>query len=239
MARTASDEDLERPEPTASEVRAYLSRHPDFLLDFPELVERMTPPAARSGKGVVDMQSFLIGRLQDTVQELRSDQSKLVAATRDNRTSISRLHAAVLALYEPGAMNDLVELIKTDLPTILEVDLASLCVESTKSPLAGLPASGGVVVVESGVVEGLIGVGRDVALVTDTETVNTVFPGNATLVKSSALIRLRVAGPVHPALLGLGSRDASRFEQGQSTELLAFLGQAMGRRLREWLDTSI
>lgn len=239
MARTASDEDLERLEPTASEVRAYLSRHPDFLTDFPELVELLTPPAARSGKGVVDMQSFLIGRLQNTVQELRDNQNELVAATRDNRTSISRLHAAVLALYEPGAMNDLVELIKTDLPTILEVDLASLCVESAESPSGGLPASGGVVAVDSGVVEATIGVGRDVALVSDADAINTVFPGNATLVKSSALIRLRVAGPARPALLGLGSRDAGRFEAGQSTELLAFLGQAMGRRLREWLDTSI
>ena len=136
-------------------------------------------------------------------------------------------------------MDDLAELIKTDLPTILEVDIASLCVESVDTPIGPLPASGGVAVVEFGAIEGIIGLGRDVALVADADTIGVVFGGGASLVRSSALIRLTVAGPARPALLGLGSRDASRFEAGQGTELLAFLGQAMGRHLREWLDTSI
>jgi hypothetical protein len=241
MGRTAPDGNsaTDRTELTAGEVAEYLSRHATFLNEHPELLELLTPPAARSGKGVVNMQTFVIERLQGTVRGLRADQGELVAANRDNRTSASRVHAAVLSLYEPGAMNDLVELIKTDLPTILEVDIASLCVESADAPIGPLPASGGVAVVEPGTVEGMIGLGRDVALVADVDTIGVVFGGAASLVKSSALIRLAVAGPARPALLGLGSREASRFEAGQGTELLAFLGQAMGRRLREWLDTAV
>ena len=241
MGKTATDNDLthDGAEASAREISSYLRRHPGFLTDHPELVEVLSPPPGRGGRDVVDMRSFMIQRLQQTVKELRSDHGELVAATRLNRSSVARIHAAVLALYEPGVMNDLVELIKTDLPTILEIDIVAICVEATDHHTGPLPPSGGIAVVEPGTVEGMIGLGREVALLDGAGRDGIVFGGAATLVKSCALIRLQVAGPSRPALLALGSRDEKRFESGQSTELLAFLGQALGRRLREWLDTTI
>jgi uncharacterized protein YigA (DUF484 family) len=240
MGKTATENDLtyDAGKAQAREIESYLRRHPGFLTDHPELVEVLNPPPGRAGRDVVDMQLFMIQRLQKTVNELRSDQGDLLAATRLNRSNVARIHAAVLALYGPGAMNDLVELIKTDLPNILEVDVVAICVEAADHHTGPLPASGGVAVVEPGTVEGLLGLGREVALLDGPDRNRVMFGGAATLVKSCALVRLQVAGPSRPALLALGSRDEARFEPGQSTELLAFLGQALGRRLREWLDTT-
>ena len=240
MSHTALGDDVESLDGMSERsIADYLSKHPSFLKDHPELLDNLIPPSAQTGKGVLDMQVFVIGRLQDSIRSLRAEQVELLASHRDHRSTASRVHAAVLALYEPGAMNDLVELIKTDLPTILEADIASLCVEFDDSLLGPLPASGGVSVVEQGLVESLIGIGRDVALEVSADAMDVVFGSASSLVKSAALIRLAVGGPTRPAMLGLGSRDFTRFQKGQCTELYAFLGQAMGRRLREWLDTTI
>ena len=51
----------------------YLRRHPDFLLEHPDLVWVLTPPEQRSGNGVVDMQRYMLERM-------KTDLAKLTAA---------------------------------------------------------------------------------------------------------------------------------------------------------------
>jgi len=48
----------------ADEVAAYLRRHPDFLVEHPELLGALTPPALQRGDSVVDMQHFMLQRLR-------------------------------------------------------------------------------------------------------------------------------------------------------------------------------
>ena len=229
----------DRAELSAAEVAEYLAGHPAFLNDHSELLEVLVPPAERNGRRVLDMQRFLIERLQQRIAALKSDQAELVAASRSNRFGMSRVHAAVLALYEPGAFDDLVELVATDLPALLEADVATLCVESASNRAGPLPSAPGVCVLSPGTVDAMLGPGRDVNLSSGGDPDRVVFGGAATLVKSSAFLRLPVGRPGRPALLALGSREPARFRHGQGTELLGFLAQALGRRMREWLDRSV
>ena len=54
--------------------------------------------------------------------------------------------------------------------------------------------------------------------------------------RSQALVRL-TASPCTPAgLMALGSRDGRKFQPGQATELLDFLGRFLERLFRAWLD---
>ena len=230
---------LDRAELSAAEVAEYLAEHPGFLNDHSELLEVLIPPAERNGRRVLDMQRFLIERLQRRVADLRDDHAELIAASRSNRFGLSRVHAAVLALYEPGAFDDLVELVTTDLPALLEVDVVTLCVESASDRAGPLPSAPGVCVLAPGTVDVMLGPGREVELFAGAGSDGAIFGGAATLVKSSALLRLPVGRPGRPALLALGSRNPDRFRNGQGTELLGFLAQALGRRMREWLDRSI
>ena len=73
-------------------------------------------------------------------------------------------------------------------------------------------------------------------LIGDAPGDGAVFPGTSGLVRSAALVRLRIAASTPPALIALGSRDPHHFEEGQGTELLAFLGQVVEHLVRAWLD---
>ena len=50
--------------PTARGVRSFLQQNPDFLVENPDLIEVIVAPKRDNGKGVVDMQSFMVERLQ-------------------------------------------------------------------------------------------------------------------------------------------------------------------------------
>ena len=94
----------------------------------------------------------------------------------------------------------------------------------------------GLVRLEPGTVDELIGRGRTVTLVDRTEGQTALFGAAASLISSQALIRLQVSRKTPPALLALGSRRAKQFHEGQRTELLTFLARALERSIRAWLN---
>ena len=49
---------------TEDQVEEFLRDHPDFLTQHPALLDVMTPPMRWSGDKVVDMQSFMLDRLE-------------------------------------------------------------------------------------------------------------------------------------------------------------------------------
>ena len=225
---------------SATDVTAFLRRNPNFLNDQPQLLETLTPPAERNGRRVLDMQRFVIDRLQRTIATVRARETEMVSSMRSSRSSTARVHAAVLTLCESGALENLTEIISNDLPTVLEIDVVMLAVEAEQDQLGSLRSTPGVVLIPRGTLDTLVGAGRDVLLTSAPTAAETeLFGGAATLVKSAALLRLRLGRPGRPALLALGSRDPARLAPGQGTDMLTFLAEALGRRLREWLDYAL
>ncbi|BBK44775.1 hypothetical protein STVA_47950 [Allostella vacuolata] len=223
------------PPINAGRVAAYLRAHPDFLVRHPDLVAVLTPPAPDRGDGVVDMQQFMLKRLQDEMQRIKEEQRDLLKATRANIQSQARIHDAALALLGARTFEHLVQTFTTDLSLLLDVDVVTLCVETFDGRLprvdvqglAGLPV---------GSVGDLIGVDRDVLLRDDVVGDPLLFGAGAGLVRSDALIRLALSGSAPPCLLAMGSRDPQRFHPGQGTELLGFLGKVGSLSIRSWLD---
>jgi uncharacterized protein YigA (DUF484 family) len=225
-----------RPKMSASDVADYLAKNPNFLSDHPELVEVLVPPSERTERNVLDMQRFMVERMQRTLGQVKARQGEIVEATRSNLSSLSRIHAAVLALYEPSTFHHLIDVITTDVAEILEVDVVTICVESVDAEPGKLASTSGVIVLEPGTVDALIGRGKAATLRDELDSENVVFGGASTLVKSDALARLAVGQKVPPALLAMGSRNKDRFTPSQGTDLLTFLGSAMSHRMREWLE---
>ncbi len=228
-----------RTELSDADVAEYLALHPSFLDERPELLEILTPPADRKGNNVLDMQRFMVERMQNTISQMKARQGEIVAATRSNLSSLTRVHAAVLALYEPSTFHQLIDVITTEVAEILEVDVIVLCVESAEKEPGKLSSTSGVMVIEPGTVDNLIGRGQDALLRDEVGPEDIVFGGASTLVQSDALLRLSIGQKVPPALLAMGSRSESRFTPAQGTELLVFLAQATSQRLREWLDRGL
>jgi uncharacterized protein YigA (DUF484 family) len=219
---------------TAAQVGDYLRDHSDFLDTHPELLVGLTPPGLRTGRGVVDMQHFIINRLQRELEQHKSTRRDLISAGRDNTSSLDRIHSGVLRMMEARTFDHLLEVVTEDLNEVLEIDVATLCFESQDTMLSGLKING-LRVLPNGRVKRLMG-DKDVILRAEVDGDVALFGTNARKVKSDAIVRIRIGHDGPDGLLAMGSIDQSRFHPGQGTELLAFLGSALGRCIRAWVN---
>ncbi len=231
------------PEFAASDVAAYLRRHPDFLINRPELMAVLAPPTREMGDGVVDLQHFMLDRLRTDVARLKLVQRKLIATSRANQQNQTRVHAAVLAMLAATTFEHLITVVTEELTLLLDIDAVGLCIETAQ----GKPGRGtsrtskvfaaGLLMLEPGSVDELLGTGHDVLLRSDVVGDPALFGASAAgLVRSDALVRLRVSPATPVGLLALGARKPGVFHPGQGTELLTFLAQVIEHTIRAWLD---
>src|SRR5579862_683900 len=224
--------------PSADEVVNYLTRHPDFLVKHPELVAVLAPPKVERGDRVVDMQHFMVHHQRAEIATLKSQQKSLIAATRANLVGQARIHGAVLAILGARSFGNLIQIVTTDLATLLDADVVTLAVERQASGQTTRPRlpHPGVQILEPGTVAEVLGPERDVVLQTDMRGDPRLFGDGVGLVRSAALIRLPVASRGPAGMLCIGTRKPGKFQTGQGTELLTFLARALGITISAWLD---
>lgn len=218
---------------TADDVVAYLREHPDFLAQHEDLIQHLTPPSFNHGRGVVDLQAFMVERLRDDVRRLKEQQRELIGATRANLNSLNRIHAAVLFLLDAKSFEQLIHTITTELAVLLDLDVACLLIESGSGDPPHVHNSG-VRVVEPRTVIRWLGP-RDVVLNNDTHGDPDIYGSAGALVRSEALIRLNVSEESPVGMLAFGSREPDTFHPGQGTELVGFLARVVERLIRTWL----
>jgi uncharacterized protein YigA (DUF484 family) len=223
------------PEIGSVEVATYLRQHTSFLAEHPDLLHVLTPPAQQRGDGVIDMQQFMLQRLQAEVARLKNQHRALIATSRANLASQARVHQAVLALLAAPSFEHLIQIVTMDFAVLLDADVITLAVESASCGQSHLSVRG-VQLLERGAVDIIFGPDRDVLLRSDTQGDPAVFGSGAGLVRSSALLRLKVSPQAPAGLLAIGSRRAGKFHPGQGTELLGFLAKSISIVIAGWLD---
>ncbi|MDO8606011.1 MAG: DUF484 family protein [Phaeospirillum sp.] len=230
MARKRDDAVLHLPLPDERQVEAFLVAHPDFLVRHPDLLLALSPPSRWAGDdGVLDMQVFMIDRLRDEIERVRGAAEHLIHTSRSNMSIQTRTHKAVLAILSADSLTELVEAISDDLPTLLDVDVATLCFETPETPLPTLFAPG-LLSLPSGTVARMMGGSdRECALTEELPGDPALFGDGAGLVQSSAVARLTPGGPCPEGVMALGSRNGRTFHAGQATELITFLARVVER----------
>lgn len=227
---------LKRPSgPTADEVEMYLREHPEFLAERRDLVHLLVPPDSQRGDGVVDMQRYMLERVRGDLTKLQTQQNEILATSRSNLTTQNRIHAAVLRLLEARTLEELIEIIITDLAVQLDVDAAALGFEAIDKIAAGANRSA-LKILPRGAIDRFMGGGKDIVLLPDAAGDPALFGGAATLVRSQALLRLKFKREAPLGILACGSRTAGKFHPSQGTELLSFLGKAVELTIQGWLD---
>lgn len=227
---------LKRPSgPTADEVELYLRAHPEFLAEHRDLVHLLIPPEAQRGDGVVDMQRYMLERVRGDLVKLQTQQNEILATSRSNLTSQGRIHAAVLRLLEARTLEELIEIIITDLAVQLDVDAVALGFEAMDRLTGGANRSA-LKILPRGAIDRFMGGGKDIILLPDAAGDPALFGGAATLVRSQALLRLKFRRDAPLGIIACGSRTTGKFHPGQGTELLVFLGRALELTIQGWLD---
>ncbi|MDJ0947420.1 MAG: DUF484 family protein [Alphaproteobacteria bacterium] len=239
MAKRSRIEPRERGEEpedrlTAEQVADYLRDHPEFLSNHPDLLPLLTPPSHHSGKGVVDMQHYMIERLQKDIERQSRHRNELLSSSRRNRMGQSRVHGAALEIIAASDFEQLVEIISTDLAVRLEVDVVRLCVEAG-GKIRKRDECSGIRLLEPGTINRVMGTEQQALLRRTDEPEALIYGSAAPLVASEALLRLRIGEDTPEGLLALGARNPGHFDTGQGTELLQFLARVIETTIRAWL----
>jgi hypothetical protein len=218
----------------AEDVIAYLKAHRNFFMEHEQLLDLMQLPKKELGRGVVDFQSFMVERLKNDKKDILNQRRALIENARENMNNMQRIHAAILALLEASSFGECVDVLVQDLPVLLDVDVCALAIEHFKGALGKLPKSG-VNLIDQGTVKKLFN-GGDAYLQSNTVGDERIFGITAPVVKSVALIRLKIAGAQCQGILAFGSTHPTGFHEDQAIDQIAFLGEIVERCLRSWLQ---
>lgn len=222
---------------TAEDVTAFLMEHPDFLARRPDLLRHLLPPSGpERGQGIVDIRERILEKLRGEVGRLSDQQQLLVDTTRANMMNLRRVHAAVLHLLSCRGLEAMVQAITGDLAVLLDLDAANLVVEQPPGPIATIGPAG-LGMAHHGAINRALG-RADVALQSDILGSVEIWGHQAGLIRSQALVRLRLGEgeETTPALLAFGSADPEMFHPGQATDLLLFLSGVVERVIAAYLD---
>lgn len=225
-------------------VLKFLKDHPDFFRRHPELMHSLTPPERSLGDAVVDFQHYQLKNLQHNAKQLEDKYHGLVDFCRDNLSAQSEIHEAVLRIIRTENLEQLLEAMVVDLPSLFDLDVVRIAVESPAAreqmqDLEGMMQSG-ILLVDNGMVDTALQF-KDIRLVEDGDSedgtgVEDIFAGVESLSRSYALIRLNLERVEYPILLALGVRHPGRFHPGQGMDLLFFLARVIGIYIDRFLS---
>jgi uncharacterized protein YigA (DUF484 family) len=193
----------------AAFVEAFLRANPAWLAERPELYAVLAPPARVHGDGLADHMAAML-----RVQRERAD--GVLAAGRAAAGVAGRVQDAVLALLRSA---DPADCVSGEMPAILAVDAAHLCIEAVHPGVRPLP---------EGTVSRLLN-GRQVVFRDAPPDARLLHAEAAGLALHDALVRVPGQGP--PALVALLARNPEVLDPAQGTGPLAFLGRAVAAAL--------
>jgi uncharacterized protein len=237
---TTTDKAKSASAPTAEQVKAYLKKHPDFLMEHPELVEVLNAPRTELGDGVVDLQQFMVGGLQKQLRDTRDKYNDIVDFCRDNLSTQSQVHNAIIGLVKTRDLEQLLQVLTVDLVPLFNLDVVRIAMETDHAEMydTSYPDAhySGISFIESGTVDAALGMDSDILLVEDTHVehvdgLEDIFADCAALVRSCVLLRLRLEMLQKDVILALGVRHEGRFHPHQGVDLLNFLAQIVELRL--------
>lgn len=231
---TGKSENPKAPTGDTSEndaVAEYLRRNPSFLVDNPDLVVILTPPDFRHGEDVIDMQRFMLNSLQKHIQSLTNREKKFLAIAEDRIAGLGRVQDCAMVLLKANTLGELARAIRSDIPELLHIETARLCLEKDET-------AGGAQILAPDVADELIGRKNQVALLEESGDSRALVGMDKADVNSMALARLSAADGSPCGMLVLGAAEADGFNPRQGTDLLSFLARVIESCLRRWQTDS-
>jgi uncharacterized protein YigA (DUF484 family) len=202
----------ETPAPTETAVAAFLREHPNYLAENADLYRVLTPPCRVHGDQLADHMAAMLTAERAHAATLSKRADDVLSARRAGAGLTARIQEAVLALI---SSQDPLDWVTQDLPSLLGLDAASLCMERTTLSGARSLATGDVARL----------LGPRAVLVREQPTEKNLLHGEAAALASiDALIRVPLRTP---ALLAIASRKCAALHPRQGEAALAYLGRAI------------
>ena len=221
-------------------IRSLIIAEPELVLEDDQVMQRLVGES-NGERRVVDLRDRLVERLERRLENLVMTHRSVIAAAYENVAGTNQLHRAVLALIEPPDLSSFLQRLTGDVPAMLGIEEARLCLEAdvTESAPAqgfGPELDGRVMALPEGSIDAYFSLDGDadkaVVLRGAGEEAEMIF-GEANPVQSEALMRLDIAGAA--GLFVFGSSDPKKFDASYGTDLLNFFAGVVERLLLQRL----
>lgn len=220
-------------------LKADILADPSVVLEDSEVMRALLHAQDEAnGERVVDLRNVFLERLEQRLERLEDTHASVIAAAYDNMAGTNQVQRAVLVVLEQRDFQSFLDVLQSEVASILAVDTVRLCIES-KSQNSALPHAV-ITPLEPGSIREIVTNGRDVAMRKVTlraagANKTRVYTASAGRVKSEALLRLDLGQKQLPAMLAFGSENADRFGPEQGVDLLTYFAEAFERVLRRWV----
>lgn len=220
-----------------SAVRAYILENPAIVLDDAEVSAKLVELAGeRYGDNVVSLQSAVMARMRERLRAVEIEREEIIDAAEANLMSMRQVNDAILHMLEAPSFKEFIDIVGNEFGELLLVDSVRLCVETAPAKDGEKKKDIGTLCpIAPGSVNAFFhGAPWGVALREVEETTRALHTDGE--IESEALVRLDFGPDTQPGILLFGSRDLDRFHEEQGGDLLVFLGGAVSRVMRHWLD---
>ena len=211
----------------------FLHRHPDVFIRHPSVLETMQVPHA-CGEAV-SLVEFQLRALRERTRDLRRHMDELARNARDNEELGHRIHRLTLDLIDCGSLDEALTRIYVGLRDDFQVDFSSirLFAPPISANDAGLAELVGPEDGKAATFEPVLPQSKPVCGRLRLDQLERLFGDDAGQVASGVMIRL---GQVRGfGVLGLGSRDADRYQPDMGTVLLRRVGDTVARVVAPFL----
>ncbi len=218
-------------------VRNYILENPAVVLDDAEVSAKLVELAGqRYGSNVVSLQTAVMARMRERLRAVEIEREEMLDAAEANLVSMNQVNDAILHMLEAPSFQDFIDIVGSRFGELLVVDSVRLCVET---PPAGNAERMGDIGTLHPIAPGSVnaffhGAPWGVSLRPVEEPTRALHTDGE--IESEALVRLDFGPGSQPGVLLFGARDPDRFHEEQGGDLLVFLGGAVSRVMRHWLD---
>lgn len=185
---------------------------------------------------LIQFEDRAVARLRERLGEAEEANEDLIAFARGHSGAVASIHAAVLAAIEAPSVDGLLDSVTRQWPDILGIDAVAIAI--VVGGQAFRADCGTIERVEAAFVERML---ANVPAV-DVRSVGSGHPlfGSpaSARIRAEALIRIDSAAPFPRGLLVLGQEAELALDSSHGSELLRFLGKAVGAIFRRFVATA-
>lgn len=180
---------------------------------------------------VIHFEERAVATLRDRLGAAESARLDLLAFARGHTGAVATIHAAVIAALEADSFDALIAVVIQDWPQMLGLDSVALALVVGGNGFR--IDQTGVEHLEPALVQrALLGI-EEVAL-REVGRGHPLFGEAAETIRAEALVGLEAEAPYPAGLLLLGQRGDTPTLSDEGSQLLQFLGAALGAMLRRW-----
>tara|TARA_Y100000996_G_C22322511_1_gene560951 strand:+ start:7 stop:696 length:690 start_codon:yes stop_codon:yes gene_type:complete len=207
----------------------YLKNHPNFIIDNIDILSLMLPPSKKKDS-ILDMQEHMILNLQKSIKKFKNINSKILKVAEENFETSSKVHKSIIEIINANDYDSMIKTITTEVPKILNIEkIALFFIEEIN--IKKLKSSDDL---------------------DENKNINYYFKKNNNLfftnnnqdilfkskfnILSQAVIKISLKSKKDNALIILGSKKISFFNENQSNDLLSFFGNIVSLQLSKCLQ---